>query len=536
MRNFVKKPPGLDLRGDGGYVVVPPSLHETGVAYEWVVTPDDTPLADAPDWLQELIARPNSQPTTQSLRVDTDGSIPDGRRNATLYSYARRLKAQNLSYAEVDTAVTERNQSCEPPLPEDEVAEIVRKAMTQPNRPDFLISQPAPALEVPDAGLIGLGKEFADLYSAYLESPRAFLYFAFLTYFGALISKKVTLDSELSVQPRLYTVLLGESAATRKSTALAKAHEFFRSLEPDQEPPVVFGVGSAEGLGREIQRCPDGTLIVHLDEMKSFVDKAKIDGSVLLPMINQLFDRHDYDNRTKHESIQIRDSSLSLVAACTKDTYARIFSPQFRDIGFFNRLWLVADSVDQRIAIPEKVDEVRRTTLRESLKELLRTIDTNYRENGSRPVPYGFTPGARQMFQEWYERREGSIFEDRLDTYGHQLSLLLTVTSEKTEVDEEVMTATLALLQWQLDVRRECDPLDAETTIGRLEEKIRRALQRGPVGKTELKRRCNYSRFGLWTWDTAINNLMRGEVDYDPKRGLYSLRSASGRASVDFAA
>lgn len=81
-----------------------------------------------------------------------------------------------------------------------------------------------------------------------------------------------------------------------------------------------------------------------MDEMKSFVDKAKIDGSVLLPMVNQLFDRHDYDNRTKHESLQIRDSSFSLVAACTKDTYARIFSPQFRDIGFFNRLWLVADT------------------------------------------------------------------------------------------------------------------------------------------------------------------------------------------------
>src|SRR5262249_42512682 len=162
------------------------------------------------------------------------------RRNQTLYSYARRLKAQNMSYAEVDTAVTERNQSCEPPLPEGELAEIVRKAMTQPNRPDFVTSKPAPSPAVPDAGLIGLGKESADLYGASLEAPRAFFYFAFLTYFGALISKKVTLDSELTVQPRLYTVLLGESAATRKSTALDKAHEFFRSLESDHEPPVVF--------------------------------------------------------------------------------------------------------------------------------------------------------------------------------------------------------------------------------------------------------------------------------------------------------
>src|SRR5262249_62189769 len=98
----------------------------------------------------------------------------------------------------------------------------------------FRSSQPAPSLEGPDPGLIGLGKEVADLYGASLESPRAFFYFAFLTYFGALISKKVTLDSELTFQPRLYTVLLSESASTRKSTALTKTHEFFRSLEPNQ--------------------------------------------------------------------------------------------------------------------------------------------------------------------------------------------------------------------------------------------------------------------------------------------------------------
>lgn len=49
---------GLDVRGDGGYVVAPPSLHPDGSSYEWTNSPDDMPMADAPDWLVTLFATP----------------------------------------------------------------------------------------------------------------------------------------------------------------------------------------------------------------------------------------------------------------------------------------------------------------------------------------------------------------------------------------------------------------------------------------------------------------------------------------------
>ncbi len=42
---------GIDVRGEGGYVVAPPSLHPNGGNYEWINSPEDTPIADAPDWL-----------------------------------------------------------------------------------------------------------------------------------------------------------------------------------------------------------------------------------------------------------------------------------------------------------------------------------------------------------------------------------------------------------------------------------------------------------------------------------------------------
>jgi hypothetical protein len=54
--------PGLDIRGDGGYVVVPPSVHPNGTIYRWH---PDRGLAhrtvDAPDWLLDLL-RPRTRP------------------------------------------------------------------------------------------------------------------------------------------------------------------------------------------------------------------------------------------------------------------------------------------------------------------------------------------------------------------------------------------------------------------------------------------------------------------------------------------
>ena len=59
--------PGLDIRGDGGYALVPPSVHPSGRPYRWKCS---TPLAVAPPWLLDLIDPPKSAPSRRSTRWD----------------------------------------------------------------------------------------------------------------------------------------------------------------------------------------------------------------------------------------------------------------------------------------------------------------------------------------------------------------------------------------------------------------------------------------------------------------------------------
>jgi hypothetical protein len=385
----------------------------------------------------------------------------------------------------------------------------------------------AATLQIPDSALLGLGRQFAALYARYLEVPATFLYFSFLTYLGAILARKITLDSELRPQPRLYTVLLGESADTRKSTALRKTDEFFGTLGTKQWTiPVLFGVGSAEGIAAELNQRHD--LILHFDEFKSFVEKARNQHSVALPMVATLFERSDYDNRTKTERLSVRNGAVSLLAACTADTYSTMFDQQFLAIGFLNRLWIVKDRATKRIAVPRMIPAPELDELRAQVVAQLEAIDRAWVANGQKPVPYRLTPGALAIFQTWYEARVGSIFERRLDTYGHRLMLLLAATTGKDVIDEPIVEAVVALLRYQLEVRRETDPIDAENTIAGVEEKIRRVLARGALKDRELKRAVHYNRVGLWMYNTALENLKRArEVAHDPCQGLFWLVDAA---------
>ncbi len=143
--NAVGLRPGLDLRGDGGYVVVPPSRHVTGRVYEWIVGPDDAPLADPPPWLLDLVRSARPMEGVAPMRAP---QIAEGARNDTLYRLARSLKAKGLSLPAMSAALHAENKArCVPPLPPSEVDSMVQHAATQRDHPTFVAPAPAPDVE-----------------------------------------------------------------------------------------------------------------------------------------------------------------------------------------------------------------------------------------------------------------------------------------------------------------------------------------------------------------------------------------------------
>jgi len=123
--------PGLDIRGTGGYVLAPPSIHPSGRRYCWSVDSAKT-FAAAPEWLLSKITAPTNgngvaAPTPPSEWRDLvcDGAT-EGRRNnaiARLTGYLLRKRVDAVVVLEL--LISWNATRCQPPLDDAEVACIV---------------------------------------------------------------------------------------------------------------------------------------------------------------------------------------------------------------------------------------------------------------------------------------------------------------------------------------------------------------------------------------------------------------------------
>ena len=180
--------PNIDVRGEGGYIITPPSRHESGNYYEWEqgYGVDEIEIAEAPQWLVDLIIEKpkREQPTSDSSL----GNIKKGSRNDRLASIAGSLRHQGLNEEVIHEALQTINlEACEEPLSENEVELIAKsigqyKTESKPTMKPIHISELAALPDVADnwlvegylpsvgiAGLIGKPKTFKSTFARQLS-------------------------------------------------------------------------------------------------------------------------------------------------------------------------------------------------------------------------------------------------------------------------------------------------------------------------------------------------------------------------------
>ena len=260
--------PSIDVRGTGGYVVVPPSPHPEGEAYRWAVgrSPDECPIADASAWLLELVtARPQNGAYRPAAPLPD--SIPAGARNQTLASLAGTMRRRGFLEPAMRAALHEENQGrCNPPLADDEVDRIAVSVGRY--EPGDTAGGPEPLIdELPDTTMT-LGELLAD--PTILDPPTPLI--------GRLAwPERVTLFAGREKLGKSTTVMAAVSAFTAGRSWLGERTERGKALVFPLEDHPGDIARLLDAFGADHERTLIDREVVSLEHLASKCQKHQPD-------------------------------------------------------------------------------------------------------------------------------------------------------------------------------------------------------------------------------------------------------------------
>ena len=123
--------PSIDIRGDGGYIVVSPSNHISGNQYQWELSsrPIETEIAESPQWLLDAVITPQGTPQVKAESnywQNLISGVNDGGRNNAATQLAGHLFRRYVDpFIIMEIMTLWNNGRNNPPLDPSELDTIV---------------------------------------------------------------------------------------------------------------------------------------------------------------------------------------------------------------------------------------------------------------------------------------------------------------------------------------------------------------------------------------------------------------------------
>jgi len=362
----------------------------------------------------------------------------------------------------------------------------------------------------------GFIKDFLDTYghlpdgSYRCEIPDPYWVFLMSTYLGNLFCKRIRIrgmtQSHLVYhpEPRLFLINIGQSGVQKKSTANNLVNDFFHEFGlqyPNKETIHVCQPASDRGLIDALNEHKISVFVA--DELYTLTQKAKIQSSALLPIINELFEKTTHHHQIKGEVNNLYDVHLSFIANTTDEMWEDQFSVDFQKIGLLNRLWICPSNEKIKVPWPEEIPEEEVSRLVRALND----IDERW------PLPstsVRLDNEAMALWRLWYNDLDTSEEARRLENYAIKFLQIFCLSENKMIVIEEMLQRVFQLIEWQRQMRIQYAPIitdDKQSKPG-MEERIRRVLRNVEfINMSNLQNKVHMERFGLETFSRALSNL-----------------------------
>jgi hypothetical protein len=461
---------GLDIRGSGGYVILSPSIHESGEQYQWV---QDVPLATPPDWLVNLLVHP---PKRQGTRTDESTAFISGRRNTALNSAAFTLgKRIVLEEADESAGVDElASEAKRSGLGERETDATIRSGLEAGKRAGEQERGKNPFLDMsihgwPTPGpdmFHGLAGDFARMATRRSEADPVAVLATVLCRFGVEVGRGPFMLAGEKQHARLNAIIVGQSSKARKGTSASPVRKLFSFAESDtwgtarfspgplssgeglifavRDPQEEYIVDKRSGSGKMVLVDPgveDKRLFVLDQEFAGALSCTRREGNILSTIIRALFDGDKVEPLTKTNKITATAPHIGIVSHITLHELLKKLDATEAFNGFANRfLWLCVRR-PKKVAFPEDLEPGE---LRRFQGQLLESLKVSQQLGRVR-----FDKNARDLWEETYPRISddrpallGAIL-NRAEVYVRRLALTYGLLDGENAVSATHLQAAL---------------------------------------------------------------------------------------------
>jgi hypothetical protein len=130
VRDRIDLAPGIDLRGDGGYLLAPPSVDASGEHYRWVHSPEVFHIESLPAWLLSIQADKSDRPadSAEPWQCLLQAGADEGKRSDAVATLAGHLLSKGVDpKVALELMLCWNATRCHPPLDADKVAHAVER-------------------------------------------------------------------------------------------------------------------------------------------------------------------------------------------------------------------------------------------------------------------------------------------------------------------------------------------------------------------------------------------------------------------------
>lgn len=487
--------PGLDVRGDGGYILLPGSRTAEG-EYKHLNAHRPAPLPDA-------LAKKMTAATAKTSTPLADGTaIPVGQRNATLTSLGGSMRRRGFGEAAIRAALLEENKRCDGGgLPEADVRTIAASVTRYaPAGASETAGWPTPLGEAAYHGPLG---GLVKVWAPECEADPAALLLTLLSGWGSVCGPGpyhlVNADRHTA---RLFVCVVGDSANARKGMSYGPPADALARVDPKwAENCLADGLSTGEGLiyrvrdpkwerdkhGNDIPEdvgVSDKRLWVKAAEFARVTTVMARESNTLSPVIRELYDTGRASVMTKGHHDKATGAHVSVIAHITQAELARSLTECDSLNGFANRfLWPCAKRAG---SLPFGGNPAKAEA-----EPFIHTLQVAGGRIGAGefdgPVPW--SEDARQLWADRYEGlfEPGSGLTASILARSHaqvlRLALCYALADASKVIGRDHLEAALEVWRYCHDsVRYIFGDHTGDLTADRIHE----ALKRGGLNRTEI--------------------------------------------------